>query len=192
MSATAAAPVFTIDADHWLHPAQRCTSPNADARSQPLDIRLLVIHNISLPPGEFGTGLVAALFCNQLDTTAHPVLADLAGVRVSAHLLIERDGAVTQFVPFNARAWHAGHSCYAGCAQCNDFSIGIELEGTDELAYTQAQYQVLTGITQALLAAYPRLSLGALVGHQEIAPSRKTDPGPVFDWQRYLRGLYSQ
>jgi N-acetyl-anhydromuramoyl-L-alanine amidase len=179
-----------ISTDHWLEDARKQPSPNANARPLANAVTLLVIHNISLPPGEFGTGFAEALFCNQLDCGAHPSFAGLEGLRVSAHLLIDREGQVTQFVPFDRRAWHAGVSSYRGCQGCNDFSIGIELEGTDELPYTEAQYQALSKVTRSLLAAYPRLSLGAIVGHDEIAPGRKSDPGRAFDWQRYLRSLY--
>ena len=179
-----------LSGDHWLEDICHQPSPNCNDRPPAGDVTLIVIHNISLPPGEFGTGHIQALFCNQLDCGAHPTLADLEGVRVSAHLLIERDGRMTQFVPFDRRAWHAGVSSYRGCAGCNDYSIGIELEGTDELPYTEAQYQSLSQVTRCLLQTYPRLSLGAIVGHDEIAPGRKTDPGRAFDWQRYLRALY--
>lgn len=180
-----------VTPDHWLSAARRCLSPNADARPAAARIDLLVIHNISLPPGEFGTGQIEALFCNRLDCSAHPALADLEGLRVSSHALIERNGAITQFVPFDRRAWHAGVSCFRGAAGCNDYSIGIELEGTDERPYEMAQYQALTAATRALLRAYPALSLGRIVGHLEIAPERKTDPGPSFDWPRYYGGLAS-
>lgn len=152
----------------------------------------MVIHGISLPPGEFGTGDVEALFTNTLDTGRDPRLADLAGVRVSAHLFIDRRGRTTQFVPFNERAWHAGVSAWRGRVGCNDFAIGIELEGEDHRAYTRAQYARLGKVLAALIAAYPRLSRAAIVGHLEVAPGRKTDPGPVFDWTRLLSGLIAE
>lgn len=181
-----------IGADHWLEGAVRCPSPNSDERPDPDDIALLVIHNISLPPGRFGGDLVRQLFTNCLDCSADPALADLAGVRVSAHLFIDRRGAPTQFVSFDRRAWHAGSSSYRGRSRCNDFSIGVELEGADHVPYENAQYATLTGVVAALLARYPRLSLDAVVGHQEIAPGRKSDPGPAFDWRRFYDGCYAR
>ena len=181
--------MYTITAAHWLAGAARLESPNADDRPDPADIALVVLHGISLPPGEYGTGMVEALFTNTLDVRAHPALADLAGVRVSSHLLIARTGRVTQFVPFHRRAWHAGASSYGGRAGCNDWAIGIELEGVDHAPYAEAQYEQLGGVLAALFRAYPRLSLSALVGHCEVAPGRKTDPGPAFDWSRLLRLL---
>lgn len=143
-----------------------------------------MVHNISLPPGEFGSGYVHQLFTNTLDVTSHSYFESLAGLRVSSHLLIERDGGLTQFVPFNKRAWHAGESCYQGRHACNDFSIGIELEGTDECEFTPQQYQILRHLVECLLTSYPSLSRQAIVGHSDIAPGRKTDPGPNFDWQQ--------
>jgi N-acetyl-anhydromuramoyl-L-alanine amidase len=175
--------------DHWLAGAQRCPSPNQDERPDCAEPSLLVIHCISLPAGVFGTGNVHALFCNRLDCASHPSFHDLEGLRVSAHLLVERDGRPVQFVPFGRRAWHAGQSSYRGRTRCNDFSIGIELEGTDALVYQDAQYRALAAVTRALLARYRQLSPGRIVGHAEIAPERKTDPGPHFDWRRYLLPL---
>ena len=181
--------MLTVAADHWLRGARRLESPNANDRPDADDISLVVVHGISLPPGEFGTGLVEALFTNTLDTSTHPALADLAGVRVSSHLLIARGGETTQFVPFHRRAWHAGVSRHAGRAGCNDFAIGIELEGTDHTPYADPQYRRLRDVLAALFARYPRLSLAGVVGHVEIAPERKTDPGPAFDWPRLYRSL---
>jgi AmpD protein len=181
-----------IGADHWLEGAVRCESPNSDERSDPDDISLLVIHNISLPPGEFGGDQVRQLFTNCLDCSADARLADLAGVHVSAHLFIDRHGALTQFVTFDRRAWHAGQSSYRGRAGCNDYSIGIELEGTDHVPYEDAQYAALAEVTTALIDHYARLSLDAVVGHQEIAPERKSDPGPAFDWRRFYRECYGR
>ena len=172
--------------DHWLQGVRRRLSPNANARPDPGDISLVVVHGISLPPGKFGTGLVEALFTNTLDTTRHPALADLEGVRVSSHLLISRRGLVTQFVPFDRRAWHAGESSHRGRSNCNDYSIGIELEGTDRTRYTDSQYRRLKEALDVLFSRYPRLSLAGVVGHAEIAPGRKTDPGPAFDWPRLV------
>jgi N-acetyl-anhydromuramoyl-L-alanine amidase len=181
-----------VGADHWLAAATRCRSPNLDARSDPDDIALLVIHSISLPAGQFGGERVRQLFTNCLDCSADPSFADLAGVPLSAHLFIDRSGAITQFVPFDQRAWHAGISSFRGRSGCNDFSIGIELEGCDWLAYEDAQYKVLIDVMIALLARYSRLSLDAVVGHQEIAPGRKSDPGPLFDWQRVYHDCYAR
>ena len=179
-----------IDADHWLEGAVRCPSPNCDGRPDPDDISLLVIHNISLPPGRFGGDHVRQLFTNCLDCDADPTLADLVGVKVSAHLFIDRRGTITQFVTFDQRAWHAGPSSYSGRAGCNDYSIGIELEGTDRTPYESPQYGALSEIVSALIGRYRRLSLDAVVGHQEIAPERKSDPGPAFDWRRFYQDCY--
>ena len=180
-----------VTQDHRLARTRQCASPNQDPRPDPEDISLLVIHNISLPPGRFGTGLIEEFFLNRLDTGRDPSLADLKNVKVSAHLLIDRRGRTTQFVPFDQRAWHAGVSSWRGRPGCNDFSIGIELEGVETRPYTQAQYRQLERVLRALLRRYPRLSPEAIVGHQEIAPGRKTDPGPAFDWGRILPTLVS-
>ena len=168
----------------WLGSARRMVSPNANPRPEGCVIDLLVIHNISLPPGEFGTGCVERLFCNTLDCAEHPWFERLRGLEVSAHLLIARDGACTQFVPFTQRAWHAGASMFDGRANCNDFSIGIELEGTDSLPYAEAQYRSLLHVARLLMREYPGITIGRIVGHADIAPGRKTDPGPAFDWGR--------
>jgi N-acetyl-anhydromuramoyl-L-alanine amidase len=175
--------------DHWLAAAERCLSPNHDHRPDDIEPSLLVIHCISLPAGEFGTGSVQALFCNTLDCSGHPTFGDLEGLRVSAHLLIERDGRIVQFVPFDRRAWHAGVSSYRGRCGCNDFSIGIELEGVDCGPFEPAQYEALSAVTRALMLRYPALSPSRIVGHAEIAPGRKTDPGPHFEWRRFLLSL---
>ena len=177
--------MFAIDLDGWLHPARCCPSPNFNERPADCAIELLVIHNISLPPGQFGGGHVAELFTNCLDCSADSAFAELAGLQVSAHLLIERDGDVTQFVPFGARAWHAGVSNFRGRDNCNDFSIGIELEGTDTTPYTDIQYEWLARITALLQRRYPGIVSGHIVGHSDVAPGRKSDPGPAFDWLRY-------
>jgi AmpD protein len=161
-------------------------SPNCDERPTGVAIDLLVIHSISLPPGEFGGPGVIDLFTNRLDTTAHPYYAGLAGLRVSAHFLIRRDGDCLQFVACSKRAWHAGVSCWGGRVRCNDFSIGIELEGDDETPFAAAQYECLATLTLALRSRYP---IADIVGHAEIAPGRKTDPGPLFDWRRYRASL---
>ncbi|MFT4045797.1 MAG: 1,6-anhydro-N-acetylmuramyl-L-alanine amidase AmpD [Solimonas sp.] len=179
----------TVTAGGWLAGARICPSPNCDARPDAGDISLLVIHNISLPPGRFGGPHIDALFTNALDPAAHPYFATVHALRVSAHLLIARDGRVTQYVPFTARAWHAGLSRYEGRERCNDFSIGIELEGTDDKPFTARQYAKLIAVTKALLATYPRMNAARIAGHSDIAPGRKTDPGPHFDWARYRAAL---
>ena len=171
-------------ADHRLLEARFIPSQNHDARRRPDDLGLIVIHCISLPPGQFGTEGITQLFTNRLDPDAHPYYAGIAQLRVSAHLLIRRSGEIIQYVPFDRRAWHAGASCYRGRETCNDFSIGIELEGTDDSPYEAIQYQHLNAVIDALLAAYPTLSRAHITGHEHIAPARKTDPGPHFDWSR--------
>jgi AmpD protein len=168
--------------------ARQVPSPNCDDWPSGCTPELIVVHGISLPPGEFGGPWIEQLFTNALDTTAHPAFAELAGLRVSSHLLIRRDGELVQFVPLSQRAWHAGQSSFCGRERCNDFSIGIELEGTDDSPYAEAQYSRLALTVRALRAALPSLRLAPLVGHSDIAPERKTDPGPAFDWGR-LAGL---
>ncbi|WP_413111093.1 1,6-anhydro-N-acetylmuramyl-L-alanine amidase AmpD [Thaumasiovibrio sp. DFM-14] len=174
---------------HWLDSASHVPSPFFDPRPAGEEISLLVLHNISLPPGEFGGPYIEQLFTGQLDPSAHPYFADIYQMRVSAHLLIRRDGEVVQFVPFDQRAWHAGVSQFAGRDKCNDFSIGIELEGCDYLPFSEAQYATLTTVTHALMAAYPSITCDRLTGHQFIAPGRKSDPGLCFDWLRYFRAV---
>lgn len=169
----------------WISVATVVASPNTDLRPDEADISLLVIHNISLPPGQFGGCHVAELFTNTLDPTSHPYFTEIADLKVSAHLLIDRQGAVTQFVPFHRRAWHAGVSHFDGRSACNDYSIGIELEGTDTEPYADQQYACLGQVTECLMAEYPALTAKRIRGHSDIAPSRKTDPGPAFDWQRF-------
>jgi AmpD protein len=179
-------PSWLLDARGWLDGALRLDSPNCDARPPDTAIELLVIHNISLPPGRFGTGCVERLFTNRLRAGADPAFEALQGLRVSAHFLVARGGRVTQFVACNDRAWHAGASSFEGRPACNDFSLGVELEGTDERPYTAAQYRVLARLARVLFAAYP---LRAVRGHSDIAPGRKTDPGPAFDWRRFADDL---
>ena len=174
--------------DHRLEGARFIPSPNHDERQTPDDLSLIVIHCISLPPGQFGTEGVTQLFTNALNPNEHPYYAGIAHLRVSAHLLIRRTGELVQYVPFNRRAWHAGVSCYAGREVCNDFSIGIELEGTDDTPYEDIQYERLNAVIDALLAAYPTLSLEHITGHEHIAPGRKTDPGVFFEWSRLTGG----
>ena len=171
-------------ADGWLSPATRLPSPHHNARPQG-DVSLLVIHGISLPPGEFGGPWIGALFLGRLDPEAHPYFAGIASLQVSAHCLIRRDGELVQFVSFDERAWHAGVSKFAGRAACNDFSIGIELEGTDTSGYTEAQYQQLAAVSRCLMHHYPDITPERIVGHSDIAPGRKTDPGTGFDWALY-------
>lgn len=175
--------------DGYLTAAVQCPSPNANQRPQGQSVSLLVIHNISLPPGKFGTGCVQSFFTNQLDTSLDPYFQTIAELQVSAHVFIERDGAITQFVPFEARAWHAGASSFEGIANCNDYSIGIELEGCDNIAYTDAQYNALANVTRQILVAYPLITSERIVGHNQIAPARKTDPGEAFDWDRFYKLL---
>ncbi|MCA1978951.1 MAG: 1,6-anhydro-N-acetylmuramyl-L-alanine amidase AmpD [Thiobacillus sp.] len=171
----------TIDADGWYAPANRIASPNCDARPDGAAIELVVIHNISLPPGVFGGDAVIDLFTNRLDWDAHPYYQGIRGLRVSAHFLIRRDGSLIQFVPCGLRAWHAGVSSWQGRERCNDFSVGIELEGSDDTPFTDAQYATLAPLVDALKRRYP---IRGVVGHSDIAPGRKTDPGPHFDWRR--------
>lgn len=175
---------LVVDPAGWVGGARVVLSPNANARPDDVAPTLLVIHNISLPPGCFGTGDIAALFTNTLDFEAHPFYETIRGLRVSSHFLITRYGELVQFVSTLQRAWHAGVSCFAGREACNDFSIGIELEGTDDLAFTALQYETLATLTVALRARHP---IDHVVGHADIAPGRKTDPGPHFDWDGYAK-----
>lgn len=169
-----------IDADHWLDAARRVPSPFQNARPT-AEVSLIVIHGISLPPGEFGGPYIDQLFTGGLQPEQHPYFAEVHRLEVSSHLLIRRDGELVQYVPFDRRAWHAGRSCYQGRDNCNDFSIGIELEGTDDVAYDPNQYRVLRQVLTVLWRHYPA-TRGAVVGHCHIAPGRKTDPGSSFDW----------
>jgi len=175
-------------ADDWLPEARRIASPNWDERPLGTDVELLVIHGISLPPGEFGSPWIDALFQNRLDPAAHPYFRAVARLRVSPHLLIRRDGELLQYVDLHKRAWHAGASSFAGRAACNDFSIGIELEGADRIPYEEDQYRVLARTTRTIRTRFPRIDPERIVGHSDIAPGRKTDPGAAFDWE-YFRGL---
>lgn len=174
----------------WLQGVRRVASPNCDERPTGATIDLLVVHGISLPPGEFGGPWIEALFTNTLDAAAHPYFEEIKGLRVSAHAVIRRTGEIVQYVPFQQRAWHAGQSCFDGRERCNDFSIGIELEGCDDQPYTDAQYATLAETTQAIMVAYPAITVPRIVGHSDIAPGRKTDPGAAFSWQHlhYLLG----
>ena len=174
-----------IDAEGWVEGASPIPSPNCDERPPDTSITLIVIHNISLPPGVFGGEAVIELFTNRLDWDAHPYYAQIRGMRVSSHFLIRRDGELIQFVPCAYRAWHAGVSAWNGRERCNDFSIGIELEGSDELPFDEAQYRTLRPLIATLRDRY---AIEAIVGHSDIAPGRKTDPGPHFDWRRLYAG----
>ncbi len=183
-------PDLTIDVDRgWLAPARQVPSPNQDPRPPGATLDLVVVHGISLPIGEFGGPWIERLFLNTLPPEVHPYFATIHELRVSAHLLIRRDGELVQFVPFHQRAWHAGASSWRHRVACNDFSVGIELEGADEVAYEDAQYERLAGVVAALVRAYPTLSPEAVTGHSDIAPVRKTDPGPAFDWARLRAAL---
>lgn len=174
--------------DGWIAGVRQVPSPHMNQRPDDESPSLLVIHNISLPPGEFGGPWIDDLFTGQLDPTLHPYFADISHLQVSAHCLIRRDGEIVQYVPFHLRAWHAGISSYQGREACNDFSVGIELEGTDTLPYTDAQYQSLCAVTALLVEHYPAMAQ-QITGHSDIAPERKTDPGPSFDWARYYAEL---
>ncbi|WP_041522487.1 1,6-anhydro-N-acetylmuramyl-L-alanine amidase AmpD [Gilvimarinus agarilyticus] len=174
-----------IDDSGWINPARHICSPNFGARPAGAEVSLLVVHNISLPPGEFGNGYIEQFFTNQLDFDAHPYFASIAHLQVSSHVLINRSGELVQFVSLLDRAWHAGRSCFAGVTECNDYSIGVELEGTDTEPYTDAQYGALGCLTDALLAYFPAITPERITGHCDIAPGRKTDPGEAFDWDKY-------
>lgn len=175
-----------VDNRGWVSGVQRIASPNHDRRPPGSEIELLVIHNISLPPDQFGGPAIAKFFTNRLDTNEHPYFVQLHGVKVSAHFLIRRDGGVIQFVPCQRRAWHAGVSSWQGRTRCNDFSIGIELEGSDYVPFTGRQYDALVRLTRRLMRTYP---IRHIAGHSDIAPGRKTDPGPFFEWTRYRAAL---
>jgi AmpD protein len=172
----------------WLQPARQLPSPNCDDRPAGTEPDLVVVHGISLPPGEFGGPWIDRLFTNTLPAEAHPYFATIVDLRVSAHLLLRRDGEIVQYVPFHRRAWHAGVSSWAGRERCNDYSIGIELEGDDHSPYESAQYAMLARVIALLCRAYPRISPDRIVGHSDVAPGRKSDPGVAFDWPR-LRSL---
>lgn len=175
--------------DGWLEGVRLHPSPNFDPRPAGAEIELVIVHGISLPPGEFGGGAITRLFCNELNPSDHPAFRGLGGLRVSAHALIDRAGAITQYVSFLDRAWHAGTSHYRGRSACNDFSIGIELEGTDTLPYERSQYAALAALARALMARWPAVRPDRIVGHSDVAPGRKTDPGPAFDWEEFRRLL---
>ncbi|HDR1001936.1 1,6-anhydro-N-acetylmuramyl-L-alanine amidase AmpD [Pasteurella multocida] len=176
----------------WLKGAKRVLSPHYDQRPDLHDISLLIIHYISLPPEQFGGHYINDFFQGKLNPTQHPYFEEIATLRVSAHCLINRQGEITQYVNFNDRAWHAGVSQFEGREKCNDFSIGIELEGSNTQPFTVAQYQSLITLTKAIMASYPDITLQRIVGHCDVAPGRKIDPGQYFDWQTYLEALQNQ
>jgi AmpD protein len=173
-----------------LSSATQVESPHYNERPNQTDISLLVIHNISLPPGEFGGPYVEDFFSGRLNSSVDPFFEQIADLKVSAHLFIKRDGQVIQFVNFNQRAWHAGESEFCGQKNCNDYSIGIELEGADDIEYTEEQYAQLAHVSKQIMQDYPKISLDNICGHSDVAPLRKTDPGRCFDWQRYRQDLY--
>lgn len=175
--------------NHLISSAEFRESPNCSARPSGANVTLLVIHNISLPPGQFGGIYISDFFQNKLDVSADQYFEEIKNLKVSSHLLIDRFGKVIQFVPFNKSAWHAGISFFKGQENCNDFSIGIEMEGTDSTEYTNEQYESLKELTLSLMKAYPKIELESIVGHSDIAPGRKTDPGESFDWARYKSDL---
>ncbi|WP_242674470.1 1,6-anhydro-N-acetylmuramyl-L-alanine amidase AmpD [Marinobacter halodurans] len=175
-----------MDDAGWLRHARRCTSPNFGPRPEGAEISLVVVHNISLPPGQFGGDAIERFFCNTLDPDDHPYFQEIRDLKVSAHVLVRRDGRCVQFVSFLDRAWHAGRSSFRGEDECNDFGIGIELEGTDDQPYETAQYRSLAQLTQSIMQRWPAITTDRLTGHCDIAPGRKTDPGPAFDWAYFL------
>jgi AmpD protein len=184
---SARTPRYTIDAEGWLATARRVPSPNFNERPAGTPISLLVIHSISLPPQQYGGAWIDDFFQNRLDCNANSFFAGICTMKVSSHLLIRRDGEMVQYVPFLKRAWHAGVSSFDGVSDCNDFSIGIELEGCDADGYEAAQYRALAAVTRAIRKAYPKITGKRIAGHCDIAPGRKTDPGPHFDWPRYRK-----
>lgn len=179
-------PVLAAAAEDWIDGARRVVSPNQDERPAGTVVRLIVVHSISLPPGQFGGEAIEQFFTNRLDPAGHPYFREVHSLRVSAHFLIRRDGELAQFVATSKRAWHAGVSCWHGRERCNDFAIGIELEGDDDQAFTDVQYERLGKLVRMLRRYYP---IEAVVGHADIAPGRKTDPGPCFDWRRLATSI---
>ena len=172
--------------------ARQVPSPNYDDRPTGCCAELIIVHGISLPPGEFGGNWIDRLFTNTVDPAAHPYFREIADLRVSSHLLIRRDGELVQYVSLAKRAWHAGVSCYRDREKCNDFSIGIELEGSDDIPYAEVQYEILGAVVNALRTAYPQLVDAPIVGHCDVAADRKTDPGPAFDWNRLFAQLEAE
>ncbi len=177
------------DNRQWLTSARQVLSPNCDERPDANDIRLIIMHGISLPPNEYGGPYIDQLFTNTLNPDEHPYFAEIQALRVSSHLLIDREGRLTQYVPFDKRAWHAGKSSYAGCENCNDFSIGIELEGCDDEKYAPCQYEIAATVVKLLVQNFSGLSRERVLGHCDVAPGRKTDPGEAFDWEHFRKLL---
>ncbi len=178
---------FTLDKKkEWLEQARRLLSPNCDERPADVVIDLVVIHGISLPPRQYGGPYIDQLFTNMLDTAEHPYFLEVGHLKISSHLLVSRNGNITQYVPFNLRAWHAGESEFKGRKTCNDFSIGIEFEGCDEEPYEKIQYEIVADLLKVLKSNWPAINNDRIVGHSDIAPGRKTDPGPVFDWSYFF------
>ena len=183
-------PKLKIDTQgEWLEGVRKVISPNCDQRPDDMEIDLLVIHNISLPPDKFGGEYIDQLFTNSLDEEHHPYFKEIASLRVSSHILINRQGLLTQYVPFTQRAWHAGESEFEGRCNCNDYSIGIELEGCDDKDFTREQYETLANITEEIIRFWPKISKQRITGHCHIAPDRKTDPGPRFNWDLYYSSI---
>lgn len=180
---------FSIDESGWLEGVRYCPSPNFGPRPDNASISLLVVHNISLPPGQFGGDAIERFFCNKLDGREHPYFEQICEMKVSAHALVRRDGECVQFVSFLDRAWHAGRSSFQGQEECNDFSIGIELEGADDIPYTPEQYLTLAWVARALMQRWPCITPQRMTGHCDIAPGRKTDPGPAFSWPTFFEAL---
>ena len=180
---------MNLESKGWVREARRVESPNQDDRPPGTGIEVLVIHAISLPPGEFGGEWIERLFCNRLPPDAHPYFARICELKVSAHFLVRRGGELLQFVSLHRRAWHAGASSFRGREAVNDFSVGVELEGCDDRPFGDAQYETLSRLTRTLMKHCPAIAPGNIVGHSDIAPGRKTDPGPCFDWKRYLASL---
>jgi len=178
-----------IDPQGMLPAARQCPSPNRDLRPAGCDPELLIIHNISLPPNQYGGPWIDQLFLNCLEADQHPYFQEICHLQVSSHILIRRDGEIVQYVPLGERAWHAGQSEFEGRPQCNDFSIGIELEGSDDIPYTDSQYQRLTEVAAAIIERFPGISAKRITGHSDVAPGRKTDPGPAFDWDKFHKLL---
>lgn len=183
---------LVIGATGWLAGTRRVPSPNHDARPAGTTVDLLVVHGISLPPGQFGGPWIERLFTNRIDPRVHPYFAGLVGLKVSSHFLIRRDGALIQFVSATDRAWHAGASSFEGRTRCNDFSIGVELEGTDQRPYTARQYARLVQLAALLMTRHADITPARVVGHSDVAPGRKSDPGPAFDWRRFRKALLAR
>lgn len=183
---------YSIDEAGWLKGVRRCPSPNFGPRPEQASVSLLVVHNISLPPGQFGGNAIERFFCNELDGQEHPYFEQICDMKVSAHVLIRRDGECIQFVSFLDRAWHAGRSSFHGEDECNDFSIGIELEGADHIPYEPAQYRALANLARVVMQRWPQITRERMTGHCDIAPGRKTDPGPAFSWPALFEALDEQ